>query len=370
MISLISLAVNAVASIIINIAKAVFSMLSWFFKTFIHVLKLFFCFLPLTSVTFALLLCVNIYILFSSDTGLLALGTGTMTVPSAGEHTLDIPVDGLVQETGDALSKSNYVIVNMSQDLKKWWLASVYPYKGSITYIFLLILTILMFVPVITVLLAISVFASFNKILFFAVVADAIVYVLRALIGTGFVTQALNRYYRLFPEAGKRHYEKSYTKLLKQQSQELKEELASRKNKRSSFYDDEEFEDEYGEDFDEEYDEDYEEEYGEDFEDQYDDQYDEDYDDEYDEYDDPDEDYDEEYDDEYDDEEEYYEEDRHRQPKSSSFDFFAGCNSRESVDKKYKTLVKLYHPDNMDGDTAALSEINIQYTEAKKRFPL
>ena len=53
---------------------------------------------------------------------------------------------------------------------------------------------------------------------------------------------------------------------------------------------------------------------------------------------------------------------------SSSFDFFAGCTNRESVDKKYKSLVKLYHPDNMDGDTAALQEINAQYAEAKKRF--
>ena len=76
MISLISLAVNAIANLIITIAKAVFSMLTWFFKAFFHVLKLFFCFLPLTSVTFVLLLCVNVYILFSANGGLLALGTG------------------------------------------------------------------------------------------------------------------------------------------------------------------------------------------------------------------------------------------------------------------------------------------------------
>ncbi len=226
-----------------------------------------------------------------------------------------------------------------------------------------------MFVPVVTVFLAIAVFASFNKILFFAVVADAVIYVLRALLGTGFVTQGLGRYYRLFPKAGKRHYEKSYTKLLKQQSDELREELRSKKSKKDDFYGDEEFEDEDDEDFDEEYDEDYDEEY--------DDDYDEDCDDDPDEYYE-DEGYDDDYDDEYDDEDddEYYEEDYEddKEPshnaRSSSFDFFAGCNSRESVDKKYKTLVKLYHPDNMDGDTAALSEINVQYANAKKRFPL
>lgn len=368
MISLISLAVNAIANLIITIAKAVFSMLTWFFKAFFHVFKLFFCFLPLTSVTFVLLLCVNVYILFSANGGLLALGTGDMTIPTASEHTLDIPVDGLVHETNSAMSKSNYVIINMSQELQKWWMSSVYSYKGSLVFIFLVILTILMIVPVVTVFLAIAVFASFNKLLFYAVVADAVIYVLRALLGTGFVTQGLNRYYRLFPEAGKRHYEKSYTKLLKQQSEELKEELRSKKAKKNDFYDDEEFEDEYGEDFDEEYDEDYDEEYGEDYDKEYDEEYDDEYDEEY------DDDYENEYDDEED--EEYYEDDyedlekNNHDARSSSFDFFAGCNSRESVDKKYKTLVKLYHPDNMDGDTAALSEINVQYTNAKKRFPL
>ena len=79
-------------------------------------------------------------------------------------------------------------------------------------------------------------------------------------------------------------------------------------------------------------------------------------------------------DDDYDDEdfEDDYDDpghDRYREPvASSTFDFFAGCTSRESVDKKYKSLVKLYHPDNMDGDTAALQQINAQYAEAKKRF--
>ncbi len=49
-----------------------------------------------------------------------------------------------------------------------------------------------------------------------------------------------------------------------------------------------------------------------------------------------------------------------------SFDFFAGCNTRESIKKKYYVLVKLYHPDNLDGDTSALYEIVRQYKEKMK----
>ena len=53
---------------------------------------------------------------------------------------------------------------------------------------------------------------------------------------------------------------------------------------------------------------------------------------------------------------------------SQTFDFFAGCKSRESAERKYKSLVKLYHPDNMDGDNGALQEINVQYDKVKKHF--
>ncbi|MCR5179073.1 MAG: hypothetical protein K6C95_08850 [Lachnospiraceae bacterium] len=53
---------------------------------------------------------------------------------------------------------------------------------------------------------------------------------------------------------------------------------------------------------------------------------------------------------------------------SSGFDFFAGCNSLESVEKKYRSLAKIYHPDNQDGDTSAIQEINARYEEARKRF--
>ena len=78
---------------------------------------------------------------------------------------------------------------------------------------------------------------------------------------------------------------------------------------------------------------------------------------------------DEPYDDEnFCEDDESYEDENFCRGQKSTFNFFAGCSSRESVDKKYRSLVKLYHPDNMDGDTKALQEINVQYSEAKKRF--
>ncbi|MBR4528853.1 MAG: hypothetical protein IKO80_01110 [Lachnospiraceae bacterium] len=57
-----------------------------------------------------------------------------------------------------------------------------------------------------------------------------------------------------------------------------------------------------------------------------------------------------------------------RDPAQSSFDFFAGCKDLAGVEKKYRSLVKIYHPDNQDGDTSALQEINAQYEAAKRRF--
>lgn len=52
----------------------------------------------------------------------------------------------------------------------------------------------------------------------------------------------------------------------------------------------------------------------------------------------------------------------------SSFDFFAGCKSRDGVVKKYHSLAKLYHPDNFEGDSSAITEINRQYKEAIGKY--
>jgi hypothetical protein len=208
------------------------------------------------------------------------------------------------------------------------------------------------------VLLLISVFASYGNVLFIGMVVDAVLYVLMALFGKNFLAQFMGRYYRLFPEAGRKHEERKYDKMMKRRNKEFEEEERSRRrDKRAEFYEDEDYEDDYYDDRRGRYDDD-EDFYGnEDYEAEEDFYEDEDYEDE--DYDDED------FEDDYDDPGH----DRYREPvASSTFDFFAGCTSRESVDKKYKSLVKLYHPDNMDGDTAALQEINAQYADAKKRF--
>ena len=248
----------------------------------------------------------------------------------------------IARQATPLLDRGRHVTTAIFTELFRWWMFNVHSYKGKAAYIALLLLTILMFLPVVCVLLAISVFASYGNVLFIGMVVDAVLYVLMAVFGKTFLTQFMGRYYRLFPEAGRKHEERKYDKMMRRRNKELEEEERNRKrDKRSSFYEDEDYEDDYYED--EEYeDEDEDEDFYED----------EDYEDE-------------DFEDDYDDPRR----DRYREPvASSTFDFFAGCTSRESVDKKYKSLVKLYHPDNMDGDTAALQEINAQYAEAKKRF--
>ena len=215
-----------------------------------------------------------------------------------------------------------------------WWKAILDSYRQSSTYYILIILAVLMFLPVCCVLLVYSVFSSFWLLIFAAIVADAILYVIRALFGNHFLSQIRGRMHRLFPKTGIRYEEKEYARNLRQRNREMREEEREKRQRRyEDYYEDDEPEEE---DF-------YEEDYYE--EDRYEDD---------------------EYDEEYDDEEDYedresYDEDYEDEPEpapapTTSFDFFAGCSSRESIDRKYKSLVKLYHPDNMDGDTAALQE--------------
>ncbi len=328
MISLLMLMISVITNVIISAAvhlvKAVFSLFKWIFRTIAKVLKLFFVVLPITSIVTALLALVTMgTVLFDSQS------TGTV----------------LFQSTGTVLFD---------------FLGA----KGMTT----------------------------GTVLFIAVVADAALYLVRAVFGKGFVSQALSRYYRLFPEAGIRHEERRYNRLMKERNDELEAEMRSRKQKRrEKFYEDEDYADEgYDPEFENEYgadDDFYEDGYAEGDDGYYEDDeyYEDDYpeDDEYykddypeddDYYEDADNDYCEEDADDY--YEEGYEDDtsdydigfEDGRRAAGNFDFFAGCNSRESVDRKYKSLVKLYHPDNMDGDTAALQEINAQYAAAKKKW--
>ncbi|SHI24185.1 hypothetical protein SAMN02745229_02317 [Butyrivibrio fibrisolvens DSM 3071] len=57
-----------------------------------------------------------------------------------------------------------------------------------------------------------------------------------------------------------------------------------------------------------------------------------------------------------------------RKSNFETFDFFAGCRSRDGVVKKYHSLAKLYHPDNLEGDSSAITEINRQYKEAIGKY--
>lgn len=43
--------------------------------------------------------------------------------------------------------------------------------------------------------------------------------------------------------------------------------------------------------------------------------------------------------------------------------FFSGVGSRQSLKKRYKDLIKIYHPDNLDGDKDTIQEINSEYNK-------
>ncbi len=50
--------------------------------------------------------------------------------------------------------------------------------------------------------------------------------------------------------------------------------------------------------------------------------------------------------------------------------FFTGVGSKQSLKKRYKDLIKIYHPDNLDGDNGTLQEINREYDALSKAFGL
>jgi hypothetical protein len=48
--------------------------------------------------------------------------------------------------------------------------------------------------------------------------------------------------------------------------------------------------------------------------------------------------------------------------------FFSGVGSKQSLKKRYKDLLKIYHPDNMDGDNNTIQEIIREYEHLSKVF--
>lgn len=48
--------------------------------------------------------------------------------------------------------------------------------------------------------------------------------------------------------------------------------------------------------------------------------------------------------------------------------YFTGCNSIEEVEKRYKALAKVFHPDSQTGNDASFKQLQASYEEAKKKF--
>ncbi len=46
--------------------------------------------------------------------------------------------------------------------------------------------------------------------------------------------------------------------------------------------------------------------------------------------------------------------------------FFRGVVTQQSLKKRYKDLIKIYHPDNIDGDNALVLEITKEYDHLKQ----
>ncbi len=54
-------------------------------------------------------------------------------------------------------------------------------------------------------------------------------------------------------------------------------------------------------------------------------------------------------------------------PKNGTM-FFNGVRSELALRKRYKDLIKIYHPDNLNGDTDTIQCINKEFDSLKKRY--
>lgn len=48
--------------------------------------------------------------------------------------------------------------------------------------------------------------------------------------------------------------------------------------------------------------------------------------------------------------------------------FFSGVSNKKDLKKRYKDLIKIYHPDSDSGDTATVAEINREYEDLKAQM--
>lgn len=56
------------------------------------------------------------------------------------------------------------------------------------------------------------------------------------------------------------------------------------------------------------------------------------------------------------------------QSRTGSTTFFKGVGSELALKKRYKDLIKIYHPDNLNGDTDTIQKINEEFRLLQKRF--
>lgn len=367
--------ITAAVTVGLALLKGSISVIGFLLRIITAVIRMLLCVLPITG---GCLLVVSAYFIICRLQG--------------GEV---LPVDFFYRPNPAYFLKSLDILGKMMNDLT----AAV---PGAVTVI-LWIAAVILAIPVLSGLLLVHAGIALLKVLIFLVLADVIVLVLLSLL-KGLTPFALlrERFLMLFPAVALHRDERSYHDWLRRHGDEFREDTYGRQERRyeyaaaddepaerrairqerrrrriEAYYDDDAYEEYRDEDS-----------YGRAYEDAYDTPYEDAYDDEYsDTYD--------EYDDTYD--EQAYEEPRSRrradtynvhddeEPRGrqssrrtadsrerdaagSAFDFFAGCRDLASVEKKYRSLVKIYHPDNQDGDTAALQEINRQYAEVKRKM--
>lgn len=56
---------------------------------------------------------------------------------------------------------------------------------------------------------------------------------------------------------------------------------------------------------------------------------------------------------------------RQKKENAHDTDFFAGCNTAEARKKRYRELLKIYHPDNQNGNSETLIKIKTAYEKIK-----
>lgn len=48
--------------------------------------------------------------------------------------------------------------------------------------------------------------------------------------------------------------------------------------------------------------------------------------------------------------------------------FFVGVEDKQALKKRYKDLLKIYHPDNLSGDVGTIQEINREYDRLREQY--